>query len=103
MSARIIRKTQARRDLVRHFVYIGERNFDAATRFLVAAEETFKQLARMPGMGSSFEVRDPKLAGLRVSAISGFENFLIFYRQVGDAIEVIRVLHGSQDIESIFQ
>jgi plasmid stabilization system protein ParE len=34
-----------------YFVYIGERNFDAAERFLTAAEEACLKLAEMPQMG----------------------------------------------------
>lgn len=32
-----------------------------------------------------------------------FPNHLIFYRPVEDGIEVLRVVHGAQDIEAIFE
>jgi len=31
-----------------------------------------------------------------------FENYLIFYRVTDEAVEIIRVLHGAMDFESIF-
>jgi plasmid stabilization system protein ParE len=34
--------------------------------------------------------------------ITGFENYLIFYRPLaGGGIEIIRVLHGAQDVDRI--
>ncbi len=40
--------------------------------------------------------------GIRRWRVNDFENFLIFYRPIDDGIEVIRVLHGARDIESLF-
>ena len=31
------------------------------------------------------------------------KNYLIFYRPIDEGIEIVRILHGSQDIETIFQ
>ena len=42
---------QVIRDLIELATYIAEGNMDASDRFLVAAEETFKQLGEMPKMG----------------------------------------------------
>jgi toxin ParE1/3/4 len=39
---------------------------------------------------------------MRVWSIKGFENFLVFYRPVPGGVDIIRVLHGAQDIESLF-
>lgn len=38
-------------DLIELATYMAEDNMDASDRFLVAAEETFKQLAQTPKMG----------------------------------------------------
>ena len=35
--------------------------------------------------------------------VQGFPNILIFYRIDGDSLNVVRVLHGSRDAESIFR
>ena len=67
MSRRVTRKAEARLDLLQYFVYIGERNLDAAERFLQAAEEAFTKLADMPGMGAERDFGNPVLAGLRSS------------------------------------
>ncbi|MDZ8188955.1 MAG: type II toxin-antitoxin system RelE/ParE family toxin [Nostoc sp. ChiSLP02] len=31
------------------------------------------------------------------------KNYLICYRPIDEAIEILRILHGSQDVETIFQ
>jgi toxin ParE1/3/4 len=102
MSARIVRKDGARRDLIAHFVRIGRNSLASADKFLIAAEDAFAFLVGMPGLGSPWETRNPEHHGLRFWQICGFPNHLIFYREIPDGIEVIRVLHGSQDIEGIF-
>ena len=53
----------------------------------------------MPGVGGLWESDNPGLAGIRVSRIRRFKNYLIFYRVLDDGIEVVRVLHGARDIE----
>jgi len=52
MSPSIRKRPAAQRDLLEHFVALGERAGEAtALRFLQAAEDTFAALAAMPGMG----------------------------------------------------
>ncbi len=34
--------------------------------------------------------------------VKGYENYFIFYSVVENTVEVIRVLQGSRDIESLF-
>jgi toxin ParE1/3/4 len=103
MTPRIVRRAEARQDLVEHFVFIGQDSVDAADRFLAAAESAFEQLAQMPGMGSPREFRNPHLAGIRQWRIAGFEKYLIFYRPLEGGIEILRVLHGARDIRRILE
>jgi toxin ParE1/3/4 len=76
---------------------------ESATRFLRAAEETFLDLAAMPGMGVATSFDDSEDHDLRRWRIRSFENFLIFYCPIKDGIEVIRVLHGAREIERLFE
>ena len=57
----------------------------------------------MPGIGAEFEHDHPALAGVRFFPVSRFRNYLVFYRPVADGIEVIRVVHGARDIDTIFR
>ena len=54
-------------------------------------------------MGSPREFQNSHLIGIRQWRVSGFENYLIFYRPIEDGIEVLRVLHGARDIEGLFR
>ena len=45
----------------------------------------------MPGIGERWPSSNPRLTGLRVWRIEGFEKHLIFYRAADDGIEIVRV------------
>jgi toxin ParE1/3/4 len=102
MNARVIRRPQAKRDIVEISVFLSERNLGAADRFLDAVRSAFQALAHMPEMGSPRTLRRPGLAGLRVWLVPGFPNYLIYYRPLEGGIEVIRVLHAARDVRRIF-
>lgn len=95
------KKPQVIRDLIELATYIAEDNLDISDRFLAAAEETFKQLARMPKMGKICQFAHPKLANLRQQAIKGFKNYLGFYRLVNSKAEILQVIHGTRNITAI--
>jgi toxin ParE1/3/4 len=103
MTRSVSRRPRATRDLDETASFIAQDSPDAAFRFLEAAERAFGQLAGTPGLGGVWETDDPRLAGLRVWPIPGFEKYLVFYRPADDGIEVIRVLHGSRDIDSLLR
>jgi len=103
VTLRIIRRDRALRDLDDLATFIQRDNPQAAIRFLEAAEESFRLLARMPETGTLCEFRNPKTAGFRVRTIKGFENYLVFYRPIANGMEVVRVLHGARDIATIFE
>jgi toxin ParE1/3/4 len=54
-------------------------------------------------MGGLWESTNPALAGLRAWPIPRFQNCVIYYRPIRDGIEVVRVLHGAQDVERILE
>jgi toxin ParE1/3/4 len=101
MSNRLIKHARALRDLEDRSEYIRQRNPRAALRFIDEAEATFRRLATMPGMGTRYDPELPALAEIRYFPISRFKNDLVFYRPIADGIEVLRVLHGAQDIDGI--
>ncbi len=104
MTRLVVRKPRARRDLLEHFIYIGENaSVDDAERFLKAAETAFEQLAKRPAMGARRDYHKPALAGLRMWPISGFEKYLAFYRPTEQGIDVIRILHGARDLKRLFE
>jgi toxin ParE1/3/4 len=103
MTRRIILRPKTSQDLDSHFAYIAENNVETALQFFDSARSTIAQLARMPGMGSPYPVENSRLQGLRKWAVKGFKQYLIFYFERDDAIEVVRILYAAQDINSILE
>lgn len=83
--------------------FIAQDNVDAARRFVVAAEASFRYLAEMPTIGPQRAFHHSNLLDLRSWRIRGFENWLVFYRPIPEGIEVIRVLHGARDLDDILE
>jgi toxin ParE1/3/4 len=75
--------------------YIAQDSPDHADRFLDRLEERLLALADFPKMGRS---RHDLQAGLRSQPVG---NYLIFYFPLADGIEIVRILHGSRDVESL--
>ena len=102
--SRVLKRAPAKRDLIDHFVFLGENaSIDVARRFLKSANSTMEELAQMPEMGASRTFRNPRYVGVRMWRVKGFERYFIFYRPLKTEIEVLRVLHGARDIEALFE
>lgn len=78
-----------------------EASLETALRFYDAASSSFERIAQMPGLGERRDSANPRLTGLRVWRVEGFEKHLIFYRPADDGVEIVRVLHGARDIDSV--
>jgi toxin ParE1/3/4 len=65
-------------------------------RLLESFQSTFKLLATFPASGRR---RDELRPGVRSFPVG---SYVVFYRQVSDKIEILRVLHGSRDIDAAF-
>jgi toxin ParE1/3/4 len=68
-----------------------------------AAYNTFKMLSANPGLGRRRKFRNPRLRKVRSFRVSGFDNYLIFYRAMGEGIQVLHVYHGARDLEALFE
>ena len=84
----------AEEDLINIWLYIAQDNEAAANRVYEAAENTFKLLADSPRMGSPYHPRRSRLKGIRFSPINKSHNYIIYYREQPDGIEITRVLHA---------
>jgi toxin ParE1/3/4 len=98
---RLTRKADS--DIDTCFAWIAKDNPAAALRFLDAIELTCDALSRMPGIGSPRYAEIPLVRGVRMLAIKDFENYLLFYLEREDSVDVIRVLHGARDIPEALQ
>jgi toxin ParE1/3/4 len=86
----------ARADLDEIWQYVAQDNPPAADRLLAAFYERFLLLAKQPLLG---QVRDELRPGVRSFAAG---NYVIYYQVAEDRIRVVRVLHGSRDVEALF-
>ena len=94
----ITRRLKAAEDVEGHAMYIAEGSIDAAFRFLERAEQTIKGLSLFSASGAPFPSRHPELTGVRTKLVKDFPNHVVFYIERDDAIEIIRVLRGGQDM-----
>lgn len=79
---------EARADLVAIIAYIADRNLSAAERLHAAIEHSAEQLPAHP-----YIHRSGRVAGTREAVVH--PNYIVVYR-VGDAVEILAVLHARQ-------
>jgi len=99
--ANLLKRPIVIQDLIAHATYISFDNLDAGDRFLYAAEATFQRIAEMPGIGRLSGFSNPAIAQIRQYPIKGFNKYIIFYQISPETVEVVRVLHGAQNLEFI--
>jgi toxin ParE1/3/4 len=71
-------------------------------RYYAAVERTCARLAQQPLSGTPYDSGTVRLKGMRRAPVSGFTAYLLFYVPRVGGIDVVRVLHGAQDIEHLF-
>jgi toxin ParE1/3/4 len=98
----IIVSPEARADLTSYYDTIAQANQPAALSLFDAARQTFADLARFPRSGSLSPYHPDPTQEIRRWAVKGFRKYLIFYRVSTESIEIIRILHGAQDIDRLF-
>jgi toxin ParE1/3/4 len=82
---------------------LREAGLEVALRFLTAARETFALLASNPNIGWESRLNNPALTNVRVFRVKGFEKMLIFYRPLVGGIDILRVIHGSRNLQALFR
>ena len=93
----IKRTAQAEEDLIDIWVYIAHEDIRAADRVLDEIEDRFSLLAEQPRLGRERRDIAPQLRYLPV------RRYLILYREITEGIEIVRVVHGARDIQSLMR
>ena len=88
---------RARTDLIEIWRYIADDSVTNADSFIDKLHETIQALAHQPGTGRRREELGSGILSFP------FGRYVIFYRAIPKAIEIIRVLHGARDIQNIFE
>jgi toxin ParE1/3/4 len=101
MAKKIIITPKASQYLDDYFAYISEDNPEIALQFFDSTRLTIAQVARMPGIGSVFVTNNNRLQGLQKWSVKDFRKYLIFYIDLEDVVEIVRILYATRDISSI--
>lgn len=100
-APRVVRHSHTRENLLEEYLFIAvespHASEAAAERFLDAVEQTLARLASMPAIGREWRGAQA-VHGLRVFAVKGFENWLIFYAWLPDGIHFRLLVHGARDL-----
>lgn len=83
-------------DLTAIWEYVAEYNERSADSLIEKLVKRFVMLSTFQDAGRSRTVLKPGLRSFPV------EQYVIFYRIIPEGIEIVRVLHGSRDIEKQF-
>ena len=90
-------QSAARQDLGDILSYIGKMDPENALAFVNCLRTTCRRLSRLPESGRARGDLRPRLRSFPV------DRYVIFYRAIDSGgVEIVRVLHGARDIESIF-
>lgn len=91
----VVLRPRAFVDLADIWAFIAEDSMKHANRFAALIDSQFRALACQPNMGRS----RPELAtDLRSFPVG---RYIIFYLPRPKGVEIVRVLHGARDIESV--
>jgi toxin ParE1/3/4 len=94
--------SEALDDLDAIWGHIAEDNPEAADRVVDSAYRACANLAVHPQLGPLRRFPDNDPPDVRFFVLMDFPNYMIFYRIVPDGVEIVRVLHGAQDIDELF-
>jgi toxin ParE1/3/4 len=94
--SRYVLTIPAKQDLKEINRYIIRYNPGAARKFNEKIKHQCKLLADFPNMGESC---DNFASGLRSFPV---EDYLIFYRPIDGGVEVVRIVSGYRDLETVF-
>jgi toxin ParE1/3/4 len=82
--------------LSRYWDYIADESEAHADAFIETIDQKFHVLAGRPNIG---RLRDELADGLRSIPVG---RYVVFYRPIPEGIEIVRVLHGARDLDTIF-
>jgi toxin ParE1/3/4 len=78
-------------------------DIDTGLRFFDSVHSTFQTHSDSPGIARPFRSSRQSLSELKQWSVNGFENHLIFFKQINTGILIIRVLHGARDLDKLIE
>jgi len=95
--ASIVVRPRALVDLAEIWAHIAKDSVKHGDKFALLIDDDFRVLAGRAHMGRSRSELAPDLRSFAVG------QYVIFYLPLPKGVEIVRVLHGARDIESILQ
>ncbi|MEH2012296.1 type II toxin-antitoxin system RelE/ParE family toxin [Nostoc sp.] len=86
----------ASRDLNEIADYFLPKNLEAGEKLFREFNKKCQNLANFPSMGRSYAHIKPLLRGLPL------DGYVILYQVLDDGVEILRVVSGNRDLESLF-
>ena len=95
--ALVTRRPQAEADILEIWDYIAEDSIVEADRWVDRLDEKLSLWATQPMTGQARDGLAPRIRSL------SFGRYVVFFEPLADGIDVVRVLHGSRDIDITFE
>ena len=92
----VLRRPKAAEDITGVWDFIANDNLDAADHWVDQLDAQLRLLATQPLMGRA---RDELAPGIRSFP---FGRYLIFYVPISGGIDVVRILRGARDVDTVF-
>ena len=83
--------------------YIAQDNLAAANEVRQDILDTTERLALHPAIGIRPRFSAPRFAGIRFLPADHFPAYLLFYHELEEEIEVLRILHGARNLPPLFE
>ena len=83
--------------------YIAQDNVVAAKEVRLDVFDTADRIGQQPGLGIRPRFSSSKFAGVRFIPADVYPQYLVFYLEGLDEIEVLRVLHGARHLPPLFE
>ncbi len=104
MTLPSVRKApQAWADLYQQVEYYADHQPELGRRFMQEVEANLALLSKNPLLGTSYVLVTGNATDLRYWTMAAFPSHVIFYRVESDFLTVVRILHSSRDLQSVFE
>ena len=100
MKKKLIIRPRADFDLLRHYLYWSQLNPRKAEQFRTAVHSATSRIAAHPSRGTVLSHPSFPDVELRFLRPAGFPKYLVIYQVTDDCSFLLRILHGSQNIDT---
>jgi toxin ParE1/3/4 len=103
MNRPLVVHPRADLDQFEYFSFLARHSPDAARRFLDEIENLLPDIAQKAEAGHRYLNAKREDEDWRYVRVPGFRKVLVFYRITEAQVEVVRIVHGSRDLDAIFR